>query len=88
MDTKQKSRGGPGKKREKSQFRTALEQKGWAMKELADRWGITPISLSRQTKEPDTKTWDALNGLPDKRGGNEQANEATDQAGDAPGKTA
>lgn len=58
--------GAPGAKRKKTAFRLAAERKGWAMKEIAERWQITPLSLSRQTREPDQKAWDALEGLPDK----------------------
>lgn len=42
-------------------------EKGWAMAEIAQRWEITPLTLSRQTKEPDQKTLDALAGLPTRR---------------------
>lgn len=38
------------------------------MADIAERWEITPLSLSRQTREPDQKTLDALAGLPTKRG--------------------
>lgn len=69
MDTKTvKKRGAPGQRRTKSQFRIQAEEKGWRMAEIADRWEITPLSLSRQTREPDQKTLDALAGLPTKRG--------------------
>lgn len=69
MDTKTvKKRGAPGQSRTKSQFRIVATEKGWRMSEIAERWEITPLSLSRQTREPDQKTLDALAGLPTKRG--------------------
>jgi hypothetical protein len=64
-----RKRGAPGEKRRKSRFRIEAEAKGWQMKEIAERWDISPLSLSRQTREPDQKTLDALHGLPDKRVG-------------------
>lgn len=60
--------GAPGQRRRKTDFRQAAEDKGWRMSEIAERWGITPLSLSRQTREPDQKTLDALGGLPCIRG--------------------
>jgi len=76
--TKRK-RGAPGEKRHKSRFRIEAEAKGWQMKEIAERWGFSPLSLSRQTREPDQKTLDALNGLPTKRVGDGTAKTDSDR---------
>lgn len=42
--------------------------KGWSQKELADRWGIKPRQMSNISSSPKQIHWDALSGLPDRRG--------------------
>ncbi len=71
MRQKQKRKAGaPGERREKTAFRLVAEAKGWLMRDIAERWDIHPVNLSRQTRQPDQKTLDALNGLPDRRESN------------------
>lgn len=45
-------------------FKRELQLKGWKMKEVASRWGVTPRQMTNIAKEPRTRDWDMLDGLP------------------------
>ena len=40
-------------------------RKGWPAHKIAERWGITPRTFSRQAKTPSQQFLDAIDGLPD-----------------------
>lgn len=48
-----------------SEFTNWAKVRGWKMKEVAKRWGVTPRRMSQIAADPKQKDWDALNGLPD-----------------------
>lgn len=50
-----------------TKFTTVARAKGWPMKAIAERWGITPRQMSNIAANPKQRDWDALEGLP-KRG--------------------
>ena len=41
-----------------------IKSKGWKMKDVASRWGITPRQMSNISASPGMKDWDAVDGLP------------------------
>jgi lambda repressor-like predicted transcriptional regulator len=47
-------------------FTLAVKDKGWQMKKVAERWGVTPRQLSRIAAAPKQIHWDAIAGLPEK----------------------
>lgn len=49
-----------------SEFAKQARAKGWTIKDLAERWGITPRRLSQIAKAPSQRDWDALAGVPAK----------------------
>lgn len=40
-------------------------RKGWPAHKIAERWGITPRTFSRQAKNPSRQFLDAIDGLPE-----------------------
>lgn len=48
-------------------FTAQAKAKGWAMKAIAERWGVTPRRMSQIAANPKQKDWDALAGLPSKK---------------------
>lgn len=40
-----------------------IKSKGWKMKDVAERWGVTPRRMSQISADPKQKDWDALAGL-------------------------
>ena len=52
---------------ERKGFKDDLKSKGWKMKDVAERWGISPRQVSNIAKNPTTRDWDMLDGLPDYR---------------------
>jgi hypothetical protein len=48
-------------------FKAELKAKGWKMKDVAERWGISPRQVSNIAKSPKDRDWDMLDGLPDYR---------------------
>lgn len=52
-----------------NEFTAKAKAKGWAMKAIAERWGVSPRRMSQIAAEPKQKDWDALMGLPDLKGG-------------------
>ena len=52
---------------ERRGFKDELKSKGWKMKDVAERWEITPRQVSNIAKEPTTRYWDMLDGLPNYR---------------------
>lgn len=50
----------------RTEFRKAAEARGWKLRDIAERWGITARQMSRISAEPNQKDWDALAGLPAK----------------------
>lgn len=53
--------------REMNEFTAKAKAKGWSMKAIAERWGVTPRRMSQIATEPKQKDWDALEGLPNLR---------------------
>lgn len=47
-----------------NQLTHEIRIKGWAMKDVAERWGITPRQMSNIAKNPKQIHIDAVNGLP------------------------
>jgi len=45
-------------------FTSKAKAKGWPMKAIAERWGVTPRRMSQMAAEPKQKDLDALEGLP------------------------
>lgn len=45
-------------------FSKEAKAKGWKMKDIAERWGVTPRQMSNIAAKPSWKDWDALDGLP------------------------
>ena len=45
-------------------FTTLAAAKGWANRDLAERWGYTPRHMSRIAANPSDLHLDALKGLP------------------------
>lgn len=45
-------------------FTKKLKQKGWTLKELAERWGLQQRQMSNIAADPKQIHWDALLGLP------------------------
>lgn len=54
-------------KAKKTAFHEVAENKGWQLKEIAERWEVTPRQLSRIANSPKQKDLDAVAGLPKKR---------------------
>lgn len=54
-------------KTKKTAFHEEAEKKGWQLKEIAERWDVTPRQLSRVANSPKQKDLDAVTGLPKKR---------------------
>lgn len=52
-----------------SEYARQARAKGWTMKEIAERWGLTQRQLSNIGNAPSQIHWDALAGLPDKNAG-------------------
>ena len=48
----------------KTEFHTIAVQKGWKLKDIGDRWGVTDRQMSRIANNPKQKDIDAVNGLP------------------------
>ena len=48
-------------------YTAKAKAKGWSMKAIADRWGVTPRRMSQIAADPKQKDWDALEGLPNLR---------------------
>ena len=48
----------------KTPFHKTAEKKGWQLKDIAERWGVTPRQLSRVANAPKQKDLDAVRGLP------------------------
>ena len=48
-----------------------IKAKGWLMKEIAERWSITPRQMSNISKEPKQVHFDAVEGLPVAGGAND-----------------
>lgn len=46
------------------EFTKAIKKKGWKLKEIAVRWGLTARRLSQIAAEPSALHLDALSGLP------------------------
>lgn len=46
-------------------FTKSIRDKGWAMKAVAARWGISPRWLSQIAANPSQRDLDAAAGLPD-----------------------
>lgn len=49
---------------EMNEFTEQAKVKGWSMKAIAERWGVTPRRMSQIAADPKQKDWDALTGLP------------------------
>lgn len=49
-----------------NKFTERAKNKGWSMKVLSERWGVTQRQMSNVAKKPKPKDWDALEGLPNK----------------------
>jgi len=47
------------------EFTEQVRAKGWSMKLLADRWGVSPRQMSNIASNPQQIHLDALNGLPE-----------------------
>jgi hypothetical protein len=47
----------------------AIKSKGWRMKDVAERWNITPRQMSNIAKTPKQIHWDAVAGLPKREDG-------------------
>ncbi len=45
-------------------FTKEVKAKGWRMKDVAKRWGITPRRMSQIATDPKPIHWDAAAGLP------------------------
>ena len=50
-----------------NEFTKQAKAKGWPMKAIAERWGVSPRRMSQIAAEPKQKDWDALNGLPSRK---------------------
>jgi hypothetical protein len=48
-------------------YTTQIKSKGWKMKEIAERWGVTPRRMSQISANPKQKDWDAMQGLPERK---------------------
>lgn len=49
-----------------SEFAKKAKAKGWSMKALAERWGISARQMSNISNSPKKIHWDALEGLENK----------------------
>ncbi len=47
-----------------NKFTEQAKAKGWTMKAIAERWGVSPRQMSNVAASPKQKDWDALEGLP------------------------
>jgi len=47
-----------------NEYTKQAKAKGWSMKAIAERWGVSPRQISNIAGDPKKKDWDALNGLP------------------------
>ena len=50
-----------------NEFSKQLRDKGWRVKDLAERWGFTLAGISKITANPKQMHWDALKGLPKRK---------------------
>ena len=50
-----------------NKFTQKAYELGWKMKDIANRWDISPRQMSNIAKKPKTRDYDALNGLPKKQ---------------------
>jgi len=48
-----------------NKFTEQAKAKGWSMKAIGDRWGVTQRQMSNIGASPKQVHWDALAGLPD-----------------------
>lgn len=53
-------------------FVKEMHRKGWTAREVAKRWGITPMRISQIGRSPSQRDWDAVAGLPDRHKGFEK----------------
>ncbi len=47
------------------EFKRVIKSKGWMMKDVAERWELTPRRMSQIAKKPSLVHWDAIYGLPE-----------------------
>ena len=47
-----------------NKFTEQAKAKGWSMKAIGERWGVSQRQMSNIAKDPKQKDWDALEGLP------------------------
>ena len=47
-----------------NKFTEHAKAKGWSMKEIGKRWGVSQRQMSNIAANPKQKDWDALEGLP------------------------
>lgn len=47
-------------------LKSVIKSKGWKIKDVAERWELTPRRMSQILKEPSYKEIDAIYGLPQK----------------------
>ena len=52
-----------------NKFTIEARRRGWKMREIADRWGVSRRQLGNTAKSPKQRDWDALAGLPDRNAG-------------------
>lgn len=46
----------------------AIKLKGWTAKAVAERWGLSLRHMANLCKEPTQKDWDAVAGIPERKG--------------------
>ena len=51
----------------KAKFKSLAKAKGWMLKDLAARWGITARAMSYITANPSQRDLDAAEGLPTRK---------------------
>ena len=49
-------------------LKAEIKRKGWKIKEVATRWGVTPRRMSQILKNPSYMHIDAIDGLPNRPG--------------------
>ncbi len=47
-----------------NKYTEQAKAKGWSMKAIGERWGVSQRQVSNIAKNPKQKDWDALEGLP------------------------
>ncbi len=47
-----------------NKFTEKVKAKGWSMKAIGERWGVTPRRMSQIAGAPKQKDWDAMEALP------------------------